>query len=156
MPHFPHKVQHRRYHCINMSDFRSDLKNTSFVKSLANAVAVLYEQYVQDLGDFFDKERKNLQIPIDMQSLRRQFERTWRRAKNPLNRSRLIAKLLSAMHLLTKISQTIIVNWSQTIVTKLWHVLRKTLNRISKVELSLHESDKTLVDQFAPFISIIK
>ena len=27
--HIPSNVQYRRYHCINMSDFRSDLKNTS-------------------------------------------------------------------------------------------------------------------------------
>ena len=29
--HTPNIVQYRRYHRINMSDFRSDLKNTSFV-----------------------------------------------------------------------------------------------------------------------------
>ena len=33
MAHIPNKVQYRRYHCINMSDFDSDLRNTSFVKS---------------------------------------------------------------------------------------------------------------------------
>ena len=37
-----------------MSDFRSDLKNTSFVKSLADAVVDLYEQYVCDLGNVLD------------------------------------------------------------------------------------------------------
>ena len=34
---------------------------------------------------------------------------------------------------------------------KQWHVLRKTLNRDSKVTPTLHESDKTLADQFASF-----
>ena len=34
---------------------------------------------------------------------------------------------------------------------KLWHVLRKTLNRVSEKTLSSHESDKSLVDQFASF-----
>ena len=29
--HTQNKVQYRRYHHINMSDFRSDLKNTSFL-----------------------------------------------------------------------------------------------------------------------------
>ena len=52
--HIPNKVQYRRYHHINISNFYSDLKITSFVKSLANAVD-LYEQYVHDLGDVLDK-----------------------------------------------------------------------------------------------------
>ena len=41
--HIPNKIQYRRYHLINMSSFRSDLKNTSLVKSPANAVVDLYE-----------------------------------------------------------------------------------------------------------------
>ena len=53
--HTPNKVQYRRYHCINMSNFRSDLENTSFVRSPANAVVDLYEQYVHDLVDVPDK-----------------------------------------------------------------------------------------------------
>ena len=53
--HTPNKVQYRRYHCINMSDFRKDLKNTSFVKSPVDAVVDLYEQYVHDLGNVLDK-----------------------------------------------------------------------------------------------------
>ena len=34
---------------------------------------------------------------------------------------------------------------------KQWHKLRKTLNRVSEVTLSSHESDKFLVGQFASF-----
>ena len=34
-----------------MSDFCSDLKDTSFVKSLDNAVADFYEQYLHDVVD---------------------------------------------------------------------------------------------------------
>ena len=34
-----------------MSNFHSDLKNTSFVKSPANAVVDFYEQYVHDMAD---------------------------------------------------------------------------------------------------------
>ena len=52
--HTPIKVQYRRY-CINMCIFRSDLKNTSFIKSPANAVVDLYQQYVHDLVDVLDK-----------------------------------------------------------------------------------------------------
>ena len=38
-----------------MSDFRSDLKNTSFVKSPADAVVDLYEEYAHDLGNVLDR-----------------------------------------------------------------------------------------------------
>ena len=53
--HISNKVQYRRYHRINMSDFCSDLKNTSFVKSPADAVVDFYEQYVCDLGYVIDR-----------------------------------------------------------------------------------------------------
>ena len=38
-----------------MYDFHSDLKNTSFMKSTADAVVDLYEQYVHDLGNVLDR-----------------------------------------------------------------------------------------------------
>ena len=53
--HIPRKVQYRRYHCINISDFRSDLKNTSFIKSPADALVDLCEQYVHDLENVLDR-----------------------------------------------------------------------------------------------------
>ena len=53
--HSPHIVQYRRYHHINMSHFCLDLKNTSFVKSPADAVVDLCEQYVHDLGYVLDR-----------------------------------------------------------------------------------------------------
>ena len=53
--HALNKVQYRRYHHMNMCNFHSDFKNTSFVKSPANAVADPYEQYIHDLVDVLDK-----------------------------------------------------------------------------------------------------
>ena len=53
--HTQNKIKYRRYHRINMSDFCSDLKNTSFVKSPTDSVMDLYEQYVHDLADVLDK-----------------------------------------------------------------------------------------------------
>ena len=38
-----------------MSDFCSDVRDTSFVKSPANTVVDLYEQYVHDLADVLDR-----------------------------------------------------------------------------------------------------
>ena len=59
LPHeaayIPNKVKYRRFHCINMSNFRYDLKNTSFVKSPTDSVVDLYDQYVHDLPDGLDK-----------------------------------------------------------------------------------------------------
>ena len=91
--HISSKVQYRRYHRINMSDFCSDLKNTSFVKCSVDAVVDLYEQYVHDLGNIPDRhaplisrltKRDSADWMSDVyrcaKSLRHQFERTWHRA----------------------------------------------------------------------------
>ena len=51
----PNIVQYRRYHRINMSDLRLDLKNISFVKPPVDAVVDLYEQYVHDLSNVLDR-----------------------------------------------------------------------------------------------------
>ena len=93
-----------------MSDLCSNLKSTCFIKPPANAVVDLYKQYVHDLGDVLDRHTPLVSRLTKKdsaawwsdsywraKSLRCQFEQTWRRSKNPLT-------------LLTRISQTIIVN----------------------------------------------
>ena len=83
-----------------MFDFRSDLKNTSFIKYPAKAVVDLYEQHVNDFVDVLDRHTPLLSRLTESycglsdsyqcaKSLRHQFERSWLRAKNPLNRSQL-------------------------------------------------------------------
>ena len=37
------RISYRRYHCINMPDFRSDLKEMPFVKCPVNSVSQLYD-----------------------------------------------------------------------------------------------------------------
>ena len=171
LPHqaanIPNKVQYRRYHRINMSNFCPDLKNTSFVKSSANAVVHLHEQYVHDLVDVLDKHaplisRLKKKDSADWvsdsyrcsKSLRRQFERTWCRTKNPLNRSRLHRQIAHCNSLVNKDKsdyyRKLISDNSQN-PRKLLHVLRKTLSNVSEVTLPPHESDKALADQFASF-----
>ena len=116
--HTPNKIQYyyyRRYHRINMSNFRSELKNTSFVKYPADSVVDLYDQYVHDLADILDKHaplisRLKKKDSTDWvsdsyrcaKSLRRQFERTWRRTKNPRNRSRLRRQIARCNSLVNK------------------------------------------------------
>ena len=63
---FPCQVAHTPN--INMSDFRSDLKNTSFVKSPANAVVDLYEQYVPDLDNVLDRHAPLISRQINKDS----------------------------------------------------------------------------------------
>ena len=87
-------------------------------------------------------------------SLRRQFERTWHWTKNSLNRSRLRRQIARCNSLVNKDKSDyyskLIYDNSQD-PRKLWHVLRKTLSRVSEVTFPPHESDKTLADQFASF-----
>ena len=98
-----------------MSDFRFDLRNTSFVKSPADAVVNLYEQYLHDLGHVLDRPAPLVSRVIRKdftdwmsddyrraKSLRRQFERTLRRAKNALNRSRLCHQIVRCNALVNK------------------------------------------------------
>ena len=137
--HTPNKVQYRRYHHSNMSNFCSDLKNTSFLKSPTDSVVDLYNQYVHDLADVLDKHaplisRVKKKDSTDWvsdsyrraKSLRRQFERTWRRTKNPLNRSRLHRQIARCNSLVNKDKSNYyskLISDNRQDPTKLWHVL---------------------------------
>ena len=162
-------VQYRRYHHINMFDFRLDLQNTSFVQSPADAVVDLYEQYVHDLGHVLDRHAPLVSRMIKKdsadwmsddyrcaKSLRCQFERTWRRAKNALNRSRLRRQIVQCNALVNRdksdyCSKLISDNSHDS--RKLWRELHKTLNKVSDATLPSHESQKSLADQFASYFS---
>ena len=129
-----------------MSDFRLDLKNTSFVKYPADAVVDLYEQYVHDLGHVLDRH-----APLVSRMIK-----TWRRAKNPLNRSRLRRQIVRCNALVNKdksdyYSKLISDNSHDS--RKLWRELHKTLNKVSDATLPSNESKKSLADQFASFFS---
>ena len=87
-------------------------------------------------------------------SLRRQFERTWCRTKNPLNRIRLHCQIARCNSLVNKDKSDYyskLISDNSQDPRKLWHVLRKTLSRVSEVTLPPHKSDKALADQFASF-----
>ena len=86
---FQIKEQYKSYHRNNMSDLPSNLKKTSF-KSLANALVLLYEQYVHGQDDVLDRHaplvsRLTKKDSADWlsdsyryaKSLRHKFERTW-------------------------------------------------------------------------------
>ena len=46
---------YRRYHCINMSDFWSDLIEMPFVKCPANTASQLFDQHIHDLTHILDR-----------------------------------------------------------------------------------------------------
>ena len=83
-------------------------------------------------------------------SIRRQFERTWHRAKNPLNRSRLHHHNALVNNDKSDYSNKLISDNSHD-SRNLWRELHKTLNRLSDATLPSHESEKSLADQFASF-----
>ena len=96
------RISYRRYHRINISNFRSDLKDMPFVKCPANSVSQLYDQYVHDLSRILDRHAPLVSSLKTKQhadwlsesyrlakSLRRQFECAWRKDKSQYNRSRL-------------------------------------------------------------------
>ena len=86
----PNAVTYKRYHQINMSEFQLDLCETPFVKSPADSVCALYDQYVHDISQILYKHaplvsRRSCKKPADWLSetyrrakyLQRQFERSW-------------------------------------------------------------------------------
>ena len=89
-------------------------------------------------------------------SLRRQFERRWRKHKSELNRPRLRRQIAWCNRLANKNKGSYYIN----LITanshdpkKLWQSLRKVLHRTSETVLPAHSSDKSLADMFASFFS---
>ena len=89
------RISYRRYNHINMSDFRSDLKELPFAKCPANSVSQLYNQYVHDFSCILDrhaplvsslKTKQHADWLSETQrlakSLRCQFERAWHKAES--------------------------------------------------------------------------
>ena len=87
-------------------------------------------------------------------SLRHQFERTWLRAKNPLNRSWLRRQIGRCNALVNNDKldyYSKLISDNSHVSRKLWCELHKTLNRVSDATFPSHESEKSLADQFASF-----
>ena len=139
------RISYRRYHRINMCNFRSDLKDIPFVKCPANSVSLLYDQYVHDLRRILDRHAPLVSSLKTKQSadwlsecyhlaksLRRQFERAWGKDKSQYNRSRLWRQIAWCNHLAnrdkTVYYRKLISNNSHD-SKKLWRELHKVLHR---------------------------
>ena len=160
-------ISYRRYHRINMSKFGSDLKDMPFVKCPANSVSLLYAQYVHDLSCILDRHAPLVSCLKTKQcadwlsesyrlakSLRRQFERAWRKDKSQYNRSRLRCQIAWCNRLANR-DKTVyyrkLVSDNSHDSKKLWQELHKVLHRSHSTTLPTCKSSKSLADHFATF-----
>ena len=137
------RISYRRYHRINMSNFRSDLQDMPFVKCPANSVSLLYDQYVHESYHL-------------AKSLRRQVERAWQKDKSQYNRSRLRCQITWCNRLANR-DKTVyyrkLISDNSHDSKKLWRELHKVLHRSHSTTLPTCESSKSLADRFATFFS---
>ena len=153
------RISHRRYHRINMSDFRSDLKEMPFVKYPTNSVSQLYDQYVHDLSHILDRHAPLVSSLKTQQhadwlsetyrlakSLRRQFEHAWHKDKSQYNRSRL-QRQIAWCNQLAKRDKTVyyrkLISDNSHDSKKMWRQLHKVLNRSHSTTPPTHESSKS-------------
>ena len=93
-------VSYRRYHRIDIDQFHNDLSNIPFVLSPVSTATGLYDQYMVGVTQVLDSHARIISRMTKQQSdewlsdpyrtarsLRRQFERMWRKHKSQLNRS---------------------------------------------------------------------
>ena len=160
-------VTFRQYHKINVERLREDLAASAFVAHPSDDIDTLYEQYVSSLSDLLDihapLKTRRLAKPAPgwitnefrtAKCLRRQYERTWRRDKTPLNRACLRWQINRCNHLLNKNKK----NYYQELVKenskdgkKLWRVLGKVLGRSQVSILPSCTDDKSLANRFGSF-----
>ena len=162
-------VSYRRYHRIDIDQFRNDLNNIPFVRSPEGTAAELYDQYITGVTQVLDKHAPIISRKAKQQSdewlsdsyrmarsLRQQFERRWRKHKSELNRSRLRRQIAWCNRLANKDKGSYYTNLITAYSRdpkKLWQSLRKVLHRTSETVLPAHSSDKSLTDMFASFFS---
>ena len=163
------RISYRRNHCINISDFRSDLKEMPFVKSPANSVSWLYDQYVHDLSRILDRHVPLVSSLKTKQradwlsktyrlakSLRHQFECARRKDKSQFNSSHLQRQIAWSNRLANR-DKTVyyrkLISDNSHDSTKLWRELHKVLHRSHGTTLPTCESSKSLANRFATFFS---
>ena len=162
-------VSYRRYHKIDINQFRKDLRNIPFVLSPAGTATELYDQYRADVTQVLDKHAPIISRMAKRQSdewlsesycmarsLRWQFERMWRKHKTLSNRSRLRKQISWCNRLANKDKGSYYANLitaNSEDPKKLWQSLRKVLHRTPETVLPAHSSEKSLADTFASFFT---
>ena len=157
------------YHTIDIDQFRNDLSNIPFVLSPGGTESELYDQYMVGVTQVLDKHAPIISHMTKRQSdewlsdsyrmarsLRRQFERIWRKHKTQLNRSRLHKQIAWCNRLANKDKNfyyTNLITANSDDPKKLWQSLRKVLHRTSETVVPAHSSEKSLADMFASFFT---
>ena len=108
-------VTFHQYHKMDIDKFRSDVLAIPFVSSPSDDIDLLDEQYMSGLSDFIDihapVKSKQLIKPVSSwitgeystaKSMRRQYERAWRRDKSLENCTRLQWQINRCNHILNK------------------------------------------------------
>ena len=151
-------VSYRRYHRIDIDQFCNDLSNIPFVLSPGGTAAELYDQYMVGVTQVLYKHAPIISRRTKRQSdewlsdsyhmarsLRRQFERKWRKHETQLNRSRLLKQTGWCNRLANKDKgsyYTNLITANSDDPKKLWQSLRKVLHRTSETVLPAHSSEK--------------
>ena len=164
------RVTYRRYHKINMDTLRNDLSNYSFVACPGNTAKKLYDHYTNDLSNLLDKHAPEVTRCLAKEpakwisdtyktakSIRRQFERIWRKKKTPLNRAKLRKQIARCNSLANKDKATYyraLVNENGDDPKKLWQVLRSALHRIPEKVLPSNSSQKNWLNSLPLFSPI--
>ena len=164
------RVTYRRYHKINMDTLCNDLSNCSFVACPGDTAKKLYDQYTNDLSNLLDKHAPEVTRCLakepakwisdtykNAKSIRRQFERIWRKKKTPLNRAKLRKQIARCNSLANKDKATYyraLVNENGDEPKKLWQVLRSALHRIPDKVLPSNSSQKNWLNSLPLFSPI--
>ena len=154
---------------INISNFRSHLKDMPFVKCPANSVSLLNDQYIHDLNFILDRHAPLMSSLKTKQrvdwlseserlamSLRHQFECAWRKDKNQYNMS-CFWRQIAWCDCLDNRDKTVyyrkLISNNSHDSNKLWRELHKVLHRSYSTTLPTCESSKSLADCFATIFS---
>lgn len=163
-----HSYFYRNIKTIDHLSFRSDLLNANFIVSPAKSVTSLSNQLSESLRAILDKHAPLIKKHIKPQPpnpwvtpqirfeklKRRQLEKTWRKSKTPLNRSRFTKQAHHCNRLIVKTKETYysnLVSASHDDPRKLWSTVNKILHRAKVPSLPDHENISALANSFGTF-----
>ena len=164
------RLTYRRYHKINMDTLNNDLSNCSFVACPGDTAKKLYDQYTNDLSNLLDKHAPEVTRCLakepakwisdtykNAKSIRRQFERIWRKKKTPLNHAKLRKQIARCNSLANKDKATYyraLVNENGDDPKKLLQVLCSALHHIPDKVLLSNSSQKNWLNSLPLFSPI--
>ena len=163
-------ISFRRFNEINMGALQDDLKRCPFVNCPSDSLDELVLQYDSSLTQIIDKHAplitkkiRNVSNTtpvwitdeyISARQLRRQYERTWRKHKCPLHRSRLRRQVNLCNRILNKCRTsyfTSMVTANQNDSSKLWKCFKRLLNKNKSTSLPDGPNEKSIADKFGKF-----